>query len=59
MKSYKLSIEPHVAKAHSIYAIELENGVPTGAFVNTETNQAYLAWMAEGNTPEPSDEVTG
>jgi hypothetical protein len=21
--------------------------------------QAYLAWVAEGNEPEPSDEVTG
>jgi hypothetical protein len=58
MKSYKLSIEPNVAKALSIYAIELEDGIPTGAFVNTETNQAYLAWVAEGNTPEPAEENT-
>jgi len=32
----------------SEYAIRLSDGV----FVHRELNQAYLKWLAEGNTPE-------
>jgi len=38
----------------SEYAIRLSDGV----FVHRELNQAYLAWLAEGNSPLPADEVT-
>ena len=31
------------------------NQISDGAFVNPESNQDYLSWCAEGNTPEPAD----
>ena len=31
--------------------------IESGAFVNPETNTDYLAWLAEGNTPEPADPI--
>jgi len=36
----------------SEYAIRLSDGV----FVHRELNQAYLKWLADGNTPEPAEE---
>jgi hypothetical protein len=34
------------------YAIRLSDN----ALVHRELNQAYLAWLAEGNVPTPADE---
>jgi hypothetical protein len=33
------------------YAIRLSDN----ALVHRELNEQYLAWLAEGNTPEPAD----
>ena len=32
------------------------NKVGTGEWHNTQTSEEYLKWIAEGNTPEPSDD---
>ena len=48
MKTYKLSSD-------SEFAQEFFNNEPTGNWVNTSTNQAYLKWLEEGNEPLPAD----
>jgi len=53
MENYKLLKDPLFGTI-SMYARRLSDN----ALVHRELNQEYLAWLAEGNTPEPADEVT-
>jgi hypothetical protein len=55
---YKL-IKPIFDGQPVTWAIDLlKSDDKTTVTVNTETNQEYLRWLAEGNTPTPADEVT-
>ena len=38
------------------FAQKYIDGAPTGEWANIQSNQAYLAWLAEGNVPTPADE---
>ena len=58
MTTYKLNKDLYTSGFND-FALEIVDGVPTGVCVNIHTNQAYLKFLAEGNTPEPADEVTG
>ena len=54
MKMYKL-VKNFITNQISDYAMELIDGVPTGVNVNIHTNEEYLKWVAEGNTPEAAE----
>ena len=36
--------------------LEYAKNLEDGSLVHRELNQAYLAWLAEGNQPLPADE---
>jgi hypothetical protein len=38
-----------------LWAKVIDDTKESNEFVNTQTNQAFLKWLEEGNTPEPAD----
>jgi hypothetical protein len=57
MKTYKLWKDTTI-EGSPLYpnAQEILNGEPTGTWVCRTSNQEYLKWIAEGNTPLPAEE---
>ena len=51
---YKLINKPNTNEANSVQRIADNTFIPFDP-ANTDY-QAYLKWVAEGNTPEPADE---
>jgi hypothetical protein len=37
------------------WAQKFVDSIATGEWANTQTNQEYLKWLEEGNTPEPAE----
>ena len=57
MNMYKLQVPIFPNTTSNVVIRMSDNAFIPFAEDNTDY-QAYLAWLAEGNTPEPADEVT-
>jgi hypothetical protein len=59
MTTYKLFTNPFDSSISTIIKFDGNTCVNFSMDENNPHYQAYLKWLAEGNTPEPADEVTG
>ena len=41
------------------FAQKFVDNIATGEWANTQTNEAYLEWLADGNEPLPADPAPG
>jgi hypothetical protein len=56
MKTYKLYLGLLQTSVNSAYTVNEDGSVTSFTFVESNPDyQAYLTWLAEGNTPLPSD----
>ncbi len=57
MKIYKLYIRLGKTEPDAAFTVNEDGSITSFIFDPANTDyQAYLAWVAEGNTPEPADE---
>ena len=55
-KEMSIQILPDGRSLESDYVFRIQKDVEGTTIVSKTSNSEYLAWLAEGNTPEPADE---
>ena len=55
-KEMPIQILPDNTSLESDYVFKIQKDAEGITIVSKKSNSEYLAWLAEGNTPEPADE---